>query len=218
MDTTPDAYKVGWIEFFGKKFWVTPDVLIPRPETTMLIDAVWKLSRTSPSDKVSIIDVGTGSGILAVTLAGLFPYAQVIAIDISKAALAVARKNAKLHKVATKITFLKSDLLTDIKEQVDIIVANLPYIPSARIATLDPSVKDHEPHLALDGGPDGFSYYERLFGQIRDRNLTPSYFFGEIDDTQGELARARCHFFFPTARAHITKDFWGRNRLLTIVF
>src|SRR3989344_8414825 len=185
----PKQYTQGWVEFYKLKFKITPDVLIPRPETELLVDEVIRFLANHPErpkgvegSPYTVLDIGTGAGNVAISIAKN-SRAKISAADISLKALKVAKQNAKLHGVEKRIFFLKSDLLSNIKSSPDIIVTNLPYIPSERIPYLDSSVKDHEPHIALDGGEDGFKLYRKLFKQIKEKKLYFKLLIGEIDYT-----------------------------------
>lgn len=215
----PDAYRKGSIEFYKLRFKVTPDVLIPRPETELLVDAV--LAEVKGKE-TTVLDIGTGAGSIAVSVAKNAPHVKVIATDISEKTLKVARQNARLHGVEGQITFIKSDLLSIVpstlhpKPSTLIIVTNLPYIPSARIPYLDSSVKDFEPHLALDGGEDGFELYRKLFQQINDKGWQPKLILGEIDYTHGDLAYTEVRKFFPAAETEVKKDLAHLQRILKV--
>ena len=213
----PKQYLQGWVEFYKLKFKVTPDVLIPRPETELLVDEVLKFAK---DQVLTILDLGTGSGNIAISLACNLKgcSVKIIAIDVSEKALKVARQNAKLHGVEKQIIFVESDLLARITSQPDIIVTNLPYIPSSRIPYLDSSVKDFEPLVALDGGEDGFDLYRKLFAQIsqQPRRLQPKLIVGEIDYTHGELAAGEVLKYFPDARVEVKTDLAKNIRILKI--
>jgi release factor glutamine methyltransferase len=162
----PIQYIAGHQEFYGVDFIVTADVLIPRPETEHLVEAV--LQKISSNECYEILDVGTGSGILAIVLALNLPFAQITALDISVEAIAVARRNAERHNVADRITFLESDLLSAIDHKTntfDAIVSNPPYIPASDRSTLHPQVRDYEPATALFAGESGLDIYRRLIPQ-----------------------------------------------------
>jgi release factor glutamine methyltransferase len=160
----PIQYILGEQEFFGLTFAVTPDVLIPRPETEHLVEAL--LERVPHDRALRIVDVGTGSGAIAVALAHALPHAEVTALDISEAALSVARRNAETHRVAERMRFLKSDLLSAVAgERFDAVVSNPPYVAEADRESLESQVRDYEPAVALFGGPAGFDVYERLIPQ-----------------------------------------------------
>lgn len=155
----PLQHLTGFAEFCGHRYKVTPDVLIPRPETEILVEAL--LQKLGPEGG-KIIDVGTGSGILALTFARKFPQRQVLGIDISLAALAVARENGT---EVPNVEWVESDLLQSVRfEKADLIVANLPYLPSAILPTLSREVQK-DPRLALDGGSDGLDLVRRLIPQ-----------------------------------------------------
>lgn len=171
---TPVAYLVGHREFFSLSFEVTPDVLIPRPETELLVVRALDLAKSMPEQTdLKIADVGTGSGILAVCCAKHLSTSQVTAIDVSQAALEVAQRNATTHKVEGRVDFVCSNLFDDCPAaDYDLIVSNPPYVASAEMAGLDATVGDHEPHLALDGGEQGTEIIERLIPQAA-RRLRP---------------------------------------------
>jgi release factor glutamine methyltransferase len=230
----PEAYIQGWMEFYKLKFKVTSDVLIPRPETELLIDEVLKYS--SLQKNMTVLDIGTGSGAIAISIAKNNPKIKIFASDISKEALKVAKLNASFHRVQDKIIFIESDLLSFVPEKkplnknlpaalipksnlnIDIIVTNLPYIPTSRIPYLDPSVKDFEPRIALNGGADGFEIYRRLFDQISIKNLNPKILIGEIDDTHQDIALKESKKYFPKANIEVKLDLAKKPRILIIKF
>jgi len=177
----PVAYLTGKKEFMGLEFAVSPAVLIPRPETELLVEKACTLARELVSERsglpgaggeLLLADVGTGCGAIAVSLAVFLPEARIYATDCSSAALEVAEKNARRHGVAARISFLQGDLLTplfdlDLTGRLDLIVANLPYVPTAELPGLMPDVRCYEPLSALNGGPDGLAPYRRLLPQAR---------------------------------------------------
>lgn len=169
----PIPYLTGSKEFFGRKFIVSSSVLVPRPETETIVEETLKILNSENLERKIVADVGTGSGVIAVSIAAEFPKAQVVATDRSRSALRVAQRNAKRFKVSKKIIFYESDLLNEIPESLapSIIVANLPYVPSddLKVADQNPDTKGltFEPQGALDGGPDGLLIFRRFFGQIR---------------------------------------------------
>jgi release factor glutamine methyltransferase len=163
----PLQYITGHQEFYGLNFTVTPDVLIPRPETEFLVERVIKLIRELRNDTPFIVDLGTGSGCIAVTLAHHLPGARVIAIDSSNAALDVARENAEHHGVHDRIEFVQGDLLAPLLERhleasVDVLASNPPYVGEDRPELVQREVREWEPHAALFGGGDGLDFYRRL--------------------------------------------------------
>lgn len=161
----PIQYILGRQEFYGLALRVTPAVLIPRPETELLVEAV--LARLSREVPQRVVDVGTGSGAIAIALARYLPNGYVTALDLSPEALAIARENATAHHVEDRIRFVESDLLAALGDDdaYDAIVSNPPYISSADAATLHPQVRDYEPAQALFAGTTGLEIYERLIPQ-----------------------------------------------------
>ena len=212
----PKQYQQGWTEFYKLKFHLTRDVLIPRPETELLVDEALKLAKER--DNLTVLDLGTGSGCVAISIAKNAKNTKIIATDISKEALNVAEKNAKFHRVENQIIFLEVDLLPDLKIAPDVIVTNLPYIPTARLMYIDPMVTEFEPRVALDGGQDGFELYRKLLSQMKEKNIIPEYFFGEIDYTHGELAVQETLRYFPKAEVDVVKDLAHLQRILKIKF
>ncbi len=150
--------------FYGRTFAVSPAVLDPRPETETLIDLVlqWVDENGGRKRPLTIIDVGTGSGCILITLLAELPNATGLATDLSPDALDIARANAARYGIEAQIRFAQARSLDGIDGRFDILVSNPPYIPSADIAALDPGVRDHDPHLALDGGPDGLAIYRQI--------------------------------------------------------
>jgi release factor glutamine methyltransferase len=157
----PAQYITGRQDFYGLEFEVTPAVLIPRPETELLIEAVLKL--VGASQTVSFCDVGTGSGCIAITLLTQLPLAHGIAVDVSASALEVAKRNAARHKVTDRVEFVLSDCFASVPQQTfDLIVSNPPYVAEDAVATLQREVRDFEPRVALTSGADGLDVIRRL--------------------------------------------------------
>ena len=167
----PMQYIIGSQEFFGLRLAVSPAVLIPRPETELLVEAV--LARVG-AGRLRILDVGTGSGAIAIALAHALPQAQVTALDLSAEALAVARANAAAHGVEGRIEFVESDLLERLPAEArfEAIVSNPPYVPEGDREAMHPQVREHEPAQALFAGADGMAVYERLIPAAA-RHLVP---------------------------------------------
>jgi len=160
----PLQYILGKSDFFGLEFKVTPDVFIPRPETEVLVEAALGYIRKAQKEKpgiLNILELGTGCGCIAVSLAKSLQNVLITATDISEKALEIARKNALLNKVGKKIKFLPSDLFYFCNRNYDVIISNPPYIPSAQIHELQPEIQ-FEPRIALDGGSDGLAFYHRI--------------------------------------------------------
>ncbi len=222
QDGTPLPYVLGHWEFFGLDFELTRDVLIPRPETELLVETALNWIRTHPQSADRFMDIGTGSGCIAVSLAVHVPRAEIVATDISPAALAVARRNAERHGVDGRISFIECDLLPDsglttltsLTSTTDLITANLPYIPSGALKEL--AVYGHEPALALDGGIDGLDLIRRLLADLEDKMTPERLILLEIESDHGRAARALSEAAFPGANVEIKKDLAGHDRLVVI--
>ncbi|KAF5030899.1 Release factor glutamine methyltransferase [anaerobic digester metagenome] len=211
----PIAYLVGFKEFYGLEFEVNPDVLIPRPETELMVDHL--LGTFARDTALRVLDLGTGSGALAVTCAAMFPSSLVTAADISEKALATARRNARKHGVAERVGFVRTDLVQGIDVgDIDIILANLPYVPEDSRDAMCREVLRHEPWLALFAGHDGLDVYRRLASGLRGRVREGLMLLCEIDQSQGA---AMMELFGPMARdVSVRKDLAGLNRLVVVVF
>lgn len=218
---TPLPYVLGRWEFFGLDFAITPDVLIPRPETETLVENAVRWLQASP-ERRTVADVGTGSGAIGVTLAVQIPDLYVLATDLSLPALKVAQGNARRFEVASRVEFVACDLLpphhaglpTDL--HFDLICANLPYIPTRALKDL--KVFGREPTLALDGGADGLGPIRRLLGLATDWLAPGGRILLEIESTLGVQALSLAFDLFHQAEIHLYQDLTGRDRLLEIQF
>ncbi|HUR52615.1 MAG TPA: peptide chain release factor N(5)-glutamine methyltransferase [Gemmataceae bacterium] len=189
VDHWPVAYLVGSKEFYLLKFEVSPAVLIPRPETETLVLEADRLLK--PLAAPTVLDLCTGSGCIAVVLAHQRKAARVTAVDISPDALDVAKRNAATHTVADRVTFLSGDLFGPVPATpFDLVVSNPPYVTPAELAALTPDVRDHEPRLALDGGPDGLAFYRRIATGVGPFLKPGGSVLVEIGHTQDEAVRA----------------------------
>jgi release factor glutamine methyltransferase len=166
----PIAYIIGSKEFFSLDFEVTPAVLIPRPETESLVEAALKFLAIRPNSRV--LDIGTGSGAIAIAIAANAPNVQIKAIDISQEALEVARRNAIRHRCTDRLDLIAADLFSDDASRFDLIVSNPPYVADGDFETLQPEIRLHEPRVALTFGTDGLDMYRRIAAASRAR-LTP---------------------------------------------
>ncbi len=217
----PLAYIRGVKEFYSLEFIVSPAVLIPRPETELLVEEVLKNPPNPPLSKggeggFKILDLGTGSGCIAITLAKHLPQAQIWAMDISADALEIAKLNAKKHGVENQISFIQGDiLLPEIQKALppfDLIISNPPYIPSDQIPGLAPEVI-YEPKLALEGGPDGLHFYQQI-SLFSKTHLKPNgWIILEIGENQAESLKTLFHDA-GFESVEIQKDLAGKNRLL----
>jgi len=210
-------YVLGHWEFFGMEFEVTPDVLIPRPETELLVERALAWLQES-SGRSTVADVGTGSGVIAISLAVNVPDVHVLATDISRPALQVAQNNASKFGVRERIDFLQCDLLPEDtappRNHFGLICANLPYIPTETFRHLP--VFGHEPTLALDGGDDGLQLIRRLLHIAPDWLAPHGMILLEIEATRGSQASSLARDLFPQAAIRLHRDLAGQERLLQI--
>jgi release factor glutamine methyltransferase len=209
----PYAYIVGWQAFYDLRLRVTPDVLIPRPETELLVEEALAWARQRAS--LVAADIGTGSGAIAITVKRHAPHARLLATDISLAALEVARFNAASHAVS--VEWLHGSLaqpLAEAGQQVDLLMANLPYIPSAQAAALP--VSRHEPRQALDGGSDGLALVRELLAQARQICRPGALILLEIGAGQGTAALEAARPLMPT-EARVLHDYAGHERIARLV-
>ncbi len=212
----PLAYLTGVRPFYDLSLRVAPGVLVPRPETELLVDEVLAWCRGQGGRPLRIADVGTGSGAIAVTLAAHLERATVVASDLSAEALAVAARNVASQGLVGRISLVRCDLLSALRGPFDVIVANLPYVPSGRLASLMPEVRDHEPRLALDGGPTGLDVIARLLPQAAERLAWPGLVALEIDETHGEQAECLARGQWPGAEVRRVADLAGLDRLVCV--
>jgi release factor glutamine methyltransferase len=214
VEGCPVAHLVGRKDFFKLAFEVTPAVLIPRPATESLVLAA--LERAKPLPAPRILDIGTGSGCIAVSVAFQHKQARVIAVDTSAEALAVARRNAERHGVADRIDFRPGDLYTPVAGEppFDLILSNPPYIPSAEIERLAPDVRDREPRAALDGGPDGLVVFDRLIAEAPAQLAPGGWLLVEIGAGQDEDARRRLAAIPGLAVGATVRDHDGHPRVV----
>jgi release factor glutamine methyltransferase len=216
----PLAYLTGEQEFFGLTFEAAPGALIPRPETELLVETAldWLdvRRRADPrgAARVRAVDLGTGSGCIAVALAAQTPGLKIIATDISPAALAVAARNLARHNLGGRVRLVRADLLAAVRGPIDLLCANLPYAPAPTLAG-SPVVRS-EPRLAVDGGPDGLLLIARALEQAAPRTAPGGLALFEIDARHAAAARAAAKRAFPGAAVKIKKDLAGWERLLVI--
>jgi release factor glutamine methyltransferase len=214
----PTPYIVGRAGFHDIELAVTPAAAIPRPETELLVEEALALARKRLQDTpaLTIVDVGTGCGAIALALAAHLPSAQIIAIDISPAALALAQDNAESLGLTSAARFLCGDLLTPLDQSVDIVVANLPYVRSDEWESLPVDIRCHEPREALDGGPDGLRVIERLLRQAPPLLRSGAALLLEIGYDQGPPVAALASEVFPEAAVEVKQDLASLDRLAII--
>jgi release factor glutamine methyltransferase len=207
----PVAYLLGSRPFYDRVFRVSPHVLIPRPETELVVEEALKWA-AGHDGRLRVIDVGTGSGVIGVTLAAQLPHAHVIATDVSHAALTIAQANAE---GLPNITFVQADLLAPFVAPFDIIASNLPYIASAEMNILD--VAKFEPHVALDGGADGLDLIRKLLAQAPMLLKRPGLMLLEHGADQGQAVTALAKAAFPDDSVTLLQDDAGLDRVVRIV-
>jgi len=214
----PVAYITGHKEFWSLDFVVTPDVLIPRPETELVVELTLEVAiMATTKAPLKILDIGTGSGVIAIALAKELPAAEIWAVDVSAAALNIAEINAQRHGVAERIKLLDGDLFdpfTELGHRFDVIVSNPPYVLSKEIANLGREVRDWEPKMALDGGPDGLDCYRQIIGGAHTYLAPEGRVLLEIGEDQGTAVAG---LFVPAGRfeaATIFQDYAGKDRVI----
>jgi release factor glutamine methyltransferase len=210
---TPLPYVIGEWEFYQEKFFLTEDVLVPRPETEGLVDLALAWLKKHPQRR-TCLEIGTGSGCIAISLAKKIPDLEVVATDISSKALQVAQENAQRHQVDDQIHFQQRDLLNEYENKVDLLIANLPYIPTGKLKSLP--VYQSEPRIALDGGPDGLQYISRVLKQAREHLHPGGAIFLELDEDSGAAALLLARDVWPGMTLKLSQDLSGQDRYLTI--
>ncbi len=214
----PVAYLIGRKEFYGLDLAVDQRVLIPRPETELLVDVVLRFIGLYGQRAIRVADIGTGSGAIALAIADNCRHAVLYATDLSDAALSVARRNIEQHDRFNQVRLLQGDLLEPLYEQVDIIVANLPYINRRDYTALEPTVRDFEPKLALEAGDDGLDAIRRLLKNAPNYLRPNGMIFLEIAYDQGAAVLELIEDLIPLAQdVDLRQDFAGLDRIITIV-
>ena len=211
----PVAYILGYKEFYGLDFYVDRRVLIPRPETELLVEKGLEIGQAA-SFPMTIADVGTGCGAIAISLALHLPQAIIYALDTSSGALQVAAFNCRRHSVERRVHLFQGDLLSPLPEPVDLIVANLPYVSGAEWEQLPRTITAYEPRFALDGGPDGLDVIRRLLAQARSYLKPQATIVLEIGATQGAAVADLARRYFSTATAESVQDYARLDRMVII--
>ena len=209
----PLPYVIGHWEFYGLDFHLTPSVLIPRPETEQLVERAISWLQLHPHKRKSI-DVGTGSGCIGISLVKYIPDLHMLMTDLSIAALNVARGNVRLHSLTDSVELIQADLLEAIPGPLDLVCANLPYIPTDLLVTLP--IFEKEPRSSLDGGLRGTVLVARLLEQARSVLVSGGLILLEIESSLGKDVETLAHKYYPLSKIHILKDLAGQDRCLEI--
>ncbi|MBN1537907.1 MAG: peptide chain release factor N(5)-glutamine methyltransferase [Anaerolineales bacterium] len=212
----PLPYILGHWEFYGREYLITPDVLIPRPETELMVEKalVWLKEYASKADDILAADIGCGSGCIGISLAAEIPNLHIISSDISWAAVNVALQNAARHSVTSHLHIVQCDLIPPINRPLQVICANLPYIPTSTLTRLD--VYKKEPTLALDGGMDGLYLIEPLLSISPHFLAKRGLILLEIESTITDKVTKLSHDAFPNAAINVFQDLSGHDRLIAI--
>lgn len=216
MAGVPFEYLTGRAAFRDIELEVTPDVLVPRPETETLVEAA--VSRLRGTRKPRIADVGTGSGAIALALANEVPGARIVAVDLSLAALRVAARNVQALKQEGRVLLVNGDLMEGLAARFDLVVANLPYVSDEDLGGPSAAVARHEPRLALAGGADGLDLVRRLLARLPETVCPGGSALLEIGADQGALAREAAARAVAAATVEVLTDAWGRDRVLALRF
>jgi len=220
LDHEPSAYITQHCEFYGMDLYVDPRVLIPRPESELLVDQALEFARKHPTrhnHSHLIAEVGTGSGAIAIALARHLPQAKIYASDISAVALEVAAINCQRHGVDKQIQLLSGNMLKVLPEPVDLIIANLPYISDGELAELSPEMQMFEPRVALAGGEDGLDKIYELCRQADNSLRSRGCLLIEMGLGQGKAITARLHHLFPSAGIEVIPDLSGIDRVVSVM-
>ena len=212
LNGEPTAYITQHREFYGLDFYVDPSVLIPRPESELLVDEALKLAQNHCIS--TIAEIGTGSGAIAISLALSLPQAKIHAIDISALALKVALFNCQKHGVINRVCLLHGDMLEPLPESADLIIANLPYVRQSDLSLACST--NPEPPLALNGGSDGLEKIRHLCRQLKDKLLTEAYVLLEIGHGQRKAVTIFLRSLFPSARIEVMPDLNGIDRVVSL--
>ena len=219
LDHEPAAYILGHCEFYGIDFCIDYRALVPRPETELLVEKAVELAQriSRPGKQITIADIGTGCGAIAISLALALPQAKIYATDVSASALQVAQVNCRHHGVDSQVKLLHGNLLEPLYQLVDMIVANLPYIKDCEFKDLSPEIRDYEPAVALAGGEDGLDKIQQILDQIPGKLSYGACFLLEIGQGQGKMVSSLIKNYFPKASIELISDLGGIERVVKVV-
>jgi len=208
----PTAYITGHREFYGFDFYVDPSILIPRPESELLVEKALKLAQNGTIP--TIAEVGTGCGAIAISLALNLPQTKIYATDISVSALKVALFNCQKHGIANRIRLLQGDMLDPLPEPADLIIANLPYVKESELSFI--CLANFEPPLALNGGSDGLQKIRQLCHQVNNKLRPDGCLLLEIGQGQRRAVTTFLRSLFPSAKIEVTPDLSGIDRVVSL--
>lgn len=210
----PPQYLIGSEAFLDYRFKVTPDTLIPRPETEELVEKCLKLTQKQANQALKVVDVGTGTGAIAISLKDKRPTWQVCAVDLSSAALEVAKENAQ--QIGVALEFVLSDCLGEVAGPIDILISNPPYISQAEYELMDVSVREFEPKMALFAEKNGLAIYQKLAKQAQSKLAKDGKIFLEIGFMQGPAVKELFQVAFPKKQVSIHQDLFGNDRMIVV--
>ena len=210
----PPQYLIGSEVFLDYRFKVTPDTLIPRPETEELVERCLKLTQKQANQALKVVDVGTGTGAIAISLKDKRPTWQVCAVDLSSAALEVAQENAQ--QIGVALEFVLSDCLDEVAGPIDVLISNPPYISQDEYELMDVSVREFEPKMALFAENNGLAIYQKLAQQAQSKLAKDGKIFLEIGFMQGPAVKEIFQAAFPKKQVSIHKDLFGNDRMIVV--
>lgn len=218
LDHEPTAYVLGHCEFYGINFYIDCHTFIPRPETELLVEKTIELAHRvpRPGKQITIADIGTGCGAIAISLALALPQTKIYATDISSSALLVAEINCQRHGVNSQVELLQGNLLEPLPQPVDMIVANLPYIKDCEFKDLSSEIINFEPMIALAGGKDGLDKIQQMLEQMPGKLNYGACFLLEIGQGQGEMVTSLISSYFPQASIELISDLGGIERVVKV--
>ncbi len=219
LDHEPTAYILGQCEFYGIDFYIDHHAFIPRPETELLVEKAVELAQhiSHQGEQITLADIGTGCGAIAISLALALPQAKIYATDISNSALQVAGINCQRHAVNSQVELLQGNLLEPLPQPVDMIVANLPYIKSCEFKDLSPEIRRFEPTIALAGGDDGLDKIQQMLEQMPGKINCRACFLLEIGQGQVGIVTSLINGYFPQSSIEFISDLGGTERVVKVV-
>lgn len=219
LNGRPVAQLIGLKEFYGLPFIIDENVLIPRPESELLVDLTKKfIQKKYPTDQVTVADIGTGSGCILLTILKEIPTTLGIGIEVSDQALQIAQKNAVSLGLEKRVKLIQGNLLEPLEQQCEIIVTNLPYIGRDKFHFIADNVARYEPEVALFGGSDGLDLYREMFEQLKQKSWSPALLIGEFGFGQEELMREILQKYFADQKFEIIPDLAGIPRVFVVNF